>query len=106
MLRNPGISPFEVEDAVQLVGHTCVATRLTFAPNGHLYLTDVEQGAIRRLTQAGALELIVQDPRLAWPDSMAFDTGGVLYLTTAATPPFAAKGPFQILQLEIKQGTI
>lgn len=46
-----------------------------------IYVTDYEHNAIRRLTLDGALETVVQDPRLLWPDSLCLATDGYLYVT-------------------------
>jgi sugar lactone lactonase YvrE len=48
---------------------------------GRLYLTDYENNAIRRRTDDGKYEIVAQDPRMLWPDSMAFAPDGALYFT-------------------------
>ena len=48
---------------------------------GRLYLTDYENNAIRRRNTDGRYEIIAQDPRMIWPDSMAIGTDGWLYFT-------------------------
>lgn len=101
VLRNPELSIFDVEEAVRLVGQTWVADGLTFAPDGYLYLTDVEHGALYRLNQAGIMELVVQDPRLSWPDSLAVDSDGVLYVTASQMHLPAGKGPYRLFRVEL-----
>jgi sugar lactone lactonase YvrE len=48
---------------------------------GNVYSTDYEDHAIRRTTPAGATTVLVQDPRLLWPDA-TWPHGGYLYITT------------------------
>ena len=48
---------------------------------GRLYLTDYENNAIRRRTDDGKYEIVAQDPRMLWPDSMAFAPDGGLFFT-------------------------
>ena len=48
---------------------------------GRLYLTDYENNAIRRRNLDGRYEIIAQDPRMIWPDSMSIGTDGYLYFT-------------------------
>ena len=48
---------------------------------GRLYLTDYENNAIRRRTSDGNYEVVAQDPRMIWPDSMSIGTDGYVYFT-------------------------
>ena len=48
---------------------------------GRLYLTDYENNAIRRRSDDGKYEIVVQDARMLWPDSMSFAPDGALYFT-------------------------
>lgn len=49
---------------------------------GRLYTTDFEDGAIRRVDpSSGKLELITQDERILWPDTLALHDGW-LYVTS------------------------
>jgi len=49
---------------------------------GNLYLTDYEHNAIhRRNADGGGDQIIAQDPRMIWPDSMSIGTDGYLYFT-------------------------
>jgi hypothetical protein len=48
---------------------------------GRVYLTDYENNAIRRRGTDGNYEIIAQDPRMIWPDTMALGHDGYLYFT-------------------------
>jgi sugar lactone lactonase YvrE len=48
---------------------------------GRLFLTDYENNAIRRRSDDGKYEIVAQDPRMLWPDSMSFGPDGALYFT-------------------------
>jgi sugar lactone lactonase YvrE len=48
---------------------------------GRLYLTDYEHNAIRRRNDDGSYEIIAQDPRMIWPDSISIGVDGYLYCT-------------------------
>ena len=50
------------------------------APDGSLYLTDIERHAVVRRAPDGELSIVAQDPRLIAPDSIALD-GDSLLLT-------------------------
>jgi sugar lactone lactonase YvrE len=51
--------------------------------NGNLYLTDYEHNAIHRRSQNDLTrdEIIAQEPRMIWPDSMSIGSDGYLYFT-------------------------
>jgi sugar lactone lactonase YvrE len=48
---------------------------------GRLYLTDYEHNAIRRRNTNGRYEIVAQDERMIWPDSMSIGSDGYLYFT-------------------------
>ncbi|MDB4973475.1 MAG: major royal jelly protein [Myxococcaceae bacterium] len=49
---------------------------------GRIYTTDFEDGAIRRVDpQTGSIDIVVQDERLLWPDTLALH-GDLLYITS------------------------
>lgn len=85
---------------VETVAAPGAADGLAFDAAGNLYLTSLEHDAIRRLTPAGEVEVVVQDPRISWPDSLAVAGDGSLYFTTSQihlgpTPP----EPYRIFQI-------
>jgi sugar lactone lactonase YvrE len=48
---------------------------------GRVYLSDYEHDAIRRWATAGAIETLVHDPRVLWPDTLSLAADGYLYFT-------------------------
>jgi sugar lactone lactonase YvrE len=48
---------------------------------GRVYLSDYEHDAIRRWTTDGAIETLVHDPRVLWPDTLSLAADGHLYFT-------------------------
>jgi sugar lactone lactonase YvrE len=104
-LRSTDLTDEQLEKAVQLVGQTCVVDGMEFAANGTLYLTDVEQGAIRRLRHDGQVERVIQDPRLIWPDSLATGADGALYVTTSQVHLQQKTEPFRLFRLQVRAVT-
>jgi sugar lactone lactonase YvrE len=48
---------------------------------GHVYLSDYEHDAIHRWETTGAIETLVHDPRVLWPDTLSLAADGYLYFT-------------------------
>lgn len=82
-LRNPALTPAAVAARVEEVGETGVSHGMTADRAGNVYLTDSPNHAVRRVTPAGRLETLAQDPRLLWPDTFAVGPDNYLYLTAA-----------------------
>jgi sugar lactone lactonase YvrE len=60
---------------------------------GNLFLTDLEHDAVRMRRADGTETTLLSDPRLSWPDSLALDGIGRLYVTASQIhrmPPFNA----------------
>jgi sugar lactone lactonase YvrE len=50
---------------------------------GRLYLSAVEENAVKRRLPSGEIETLVQDSRLRWPDSFAQGPDGAIYVTSS-----------------------
>jgi len=92
VLRDESLSGEAIADAVERVAESGVSDGILFDRQGYLYLSSLEEDAVNRLTPDHVRELVVQDPRLAWPDSFALAKDGSLFVTTAqihhgANPP-------------------
>jgi sugar lactone lactonase YvrE len=48
-----------------------------------IYLSDVENNAVARMSPDGAVERIVSDERLQWPDTFAEGPDGTIYITAS-----------------------
>jgi sugar lactone lactonase YvrE len=81
-LRDAKLPAKDLEARVEKVGETGAADGILFGPDGKLYLSAVEEDAVKRFDPATRqVELVVRDPRIAWPDSFAAGPDGSLYLT-------------------------
>jgi sugar lactone lactonase YvrE len=82
LLSDPKRTNEEVVAAVEDLGDKGFASDgMLGSADGTVYLTDYEGNAIHRRRAGGALELLIRDPRLSWPDSMALGADGALYVT-------------------------
>ena len=75
-------SESDVEATVQDLGDRGFASDgLESDTQNRIYLTDIENTAIRRREINGQYLIVAQDPRLIWPDTLSLATDGYLYFT-------------------------
>jgi sugar lactone lactonase YvrE len=72
----------DVGAAVRTVGTTCVADGMWISGADTLYLTSPTDNSVKRWN-GRELEIVVQDVRLRWPDTMSEGPDGTLYVTAS-----------------------
>ena len=83
-LKDLRLTKKERSAKVMRVTETPAPDGMIMGPDGRLYLTDVEHGAIQVWDpKETKLATIVADGRLSWPDSLAWGPDGSLYVTTS-----------------------
>ena len=83
-LKNSRLTKSQLASQVETVTETPAPDGMIMGPNGKLYLTDVEHGAVVLFDpKEKKLEPVVTDGRLSWPDSLAWGPDGSLYVTTS-----------------------
>ncbi|MGI8890806.1 MAG: SMP-30/gluconolactonase/LRE family protein [Chthoniobacterales bacterium] len=83
-LRNSRLSKSQLAAKVETVIETPAPDGMMMGPNGKLYLTDVEHGAIVLFDpEKKKVEPVVADGRLSWPDSLAWGPDGSLFVTAS-----------------------
>lgn len=96
LLRDAAASPESVAAGVETIPSTGSSDGLLADVLGRVYISALEHDAIRRFDpRTGALETVIADPRISWPDTFTRDTDGHVLFTTAqihlgggATEPF------------------
>ncbi len=72
---------------VEKVAHTFPVDGMWMDPQGRLYLSDLNNNAVKRLTPDGtghpAIETVVMDSRLIWPDTFTQAADGTMYITAS-----------------------
>lgn len=82
-LLDEKLSAEELAKVVEHVAQSGPADGIEFGDDGNLYLTAIEENAVNRLLMPAAkVERVIQDKRLAWPDSLSMGPNG-LYVTTS-----------------------
>ena len=81
-LRDPSLSSGDLESRVEKVAQTPAPDAMIEAPDGNVYLTDIEDSAITRWNPATSkVSQVIQDKRLRWPDTLSWGPDGALYVT-------------------------
>ncbi len=83
-LQNSRLTKSDLASRVETVIETPAPDGMIMGPDGKLYLTDVEHGAVIAFNpKEKKLEQVAVDGRLSWPDSLAWGPNGSLYVTTS-----------------------
>lgn len=82
-LLDPALSQRELGAKIEPMGQTGAADGIEFGPDDYLYLTAIEDNAIKVFAALGTTKLVVKDRLLLWPDSIAKGPDGYLYVTTS-----------------------
>jgi len=83
-LTDKDLSKSDLESKVETVAQTPAPDGMLEAPDGSIYLTDLEDGAIVRWNVAtNKIDKIITDKRLLWPDTLSWGPGGELYVTAS-----------------------
>jgi sugar lactone lactonase YvrE len=81
-LRDPSLNEDELGAKVERFAASGVSDGLLFGPGG-VYVSALEQDAIKRVDTEGNVTTVIEDPRIVWPDSFALGPDGSVWFTTA-----------------------
>ncbi len=79
-LANPGLSADALAARVEAYREKPVCDGISVDVEGNIYITDVGRNAIGVATAEG-YTVLASDPRMVWPDGLAFGPDGHLYVT-------------------------
>lgn len=82
-LRDPTLDDAAIAAQVEAVAEVGPSDGLFFGPDGNLYLSSIEQNAIRTLSPDGKLTTLIANDEISWPDSFSVDPEGRIYFTTS-----------------------
>jgi sugar lactone lactonase YvrE len=104
-LQDESLTEAQLAQRVELVQKTNPPDGMLFDPKGNLYITDIENNAVNRLTPGEQLQRVVQSPQLKWPDSFALGPDGALYVTTSQLhiPRKERTEPYRIFKITVPQ---
>jgi DNA-binding beta-propeller fold protein YncE len=78
----PGTPAEKTEVSVTEVGKTHIADGMLISSEGTLYVTSPGDNSVKRWTGHGT-EIVVQDQRLRWPDTLSEGPDGGIYVTAS-----------------------
>ncbi len=101
-LRDASLAPAALAERVERWAERPISDGISMDDAGNIYITDVGANAVGVIDADRQYRILVQDPRLSWPDSFSFGADGKLYVvanqlhrsarlnagTQTATPPF------------------
>lgn len=82
-LLDEKLAPEGLQAKIERVTATQPTDGIEFDAAGNLYMTGLEESAIKVLRPDGKLEVFAQSPEYEWPDSIAIAPGGELYFTSS-----------------------
>lgn len=82
-LLDESLSADALGAAVERIGEVGVSDGYWMDAQGRLYLSAVEENAVKRRVPSGEIETLVRDKRLRWPDSFAQGPDGRIYVTAS-----------------------
>lgn len=79
-LLDASLSDLELGDRVERYGDKPVSDGISIDSAGNVYITDLNGKAIGITKPDGSYEVLVQDDRLLWPDSLSAGEDGYMYV--------------------------
>jgi sugar lactone lactonase YvrE len=101
-LRDRTLDAAALAARVERMGTTGASDGLIMGADGWVYVSALEENAIKRFDPATRrVETVVSDPRIKWPDSFARDRAGRLWFTTAQIHLGSqVTEPFRVFRIE------
>ncbi len=95
-LKDPGLPASELGAAVERYATKPLSDGMEIDTAGNLYVTDVEHNAVYRVGSDRKPLTLVQSSSIRWPDGLAMDADGFLYITDSALPDLVLRSPDEI----------
>jgi len=80
-LRNDTMSSAALGTKVEDLGHFAATDGMIFDKKGNLYIGDLQDNAIKRITPDLRIQTLIRDERLIWPGGYSISEDGYLYIS-------------------------
>lgn len=85
-LLDKSLGDLALASRIEALGRKPLSDGLSADLEGGIWITDVEHGAVLRMSPGGELETWIETPRIRWADALSFGPDGWLYLADSAIP--------------------
>ena len=103
-LQDETLTASQLASHIEHVADTNPSDGMGFDPKGNLYLTDITENAVQRITPDNKTQLVAQNTQLKWPDSYGIGASdGALYVTTSQLhiPRKQRTEPYRLFKLTL-----
>ncbi len=107
-LINPKTPDDQLAASVQRYSNKPLSDGFSVDKEGNVYITDIEHGAIFRVTQDRKPQTLIRSRQLRWADALSYGPGGWLYIADSALydvvlrprDHISAQGPYKIFRFQ------
>lgn len=87
-LRDASLSAAALAERVERVGPKPLSDGIEVGADGNVYITDVEHGALARLSADGTLRTLIRGDDIVWADGVHITAAGALLFTDSKIPAY------------------
>jgi len=99
LLNDAEVADQTLSASIEDMGDYPPSDGMIFGKDGRLYLTSIEENAVRSYTEGErSSRMVVQDDDLKWPDSFAVGQDGSIYVTTSQIHIHNPQQPYRIFK--------
>ena len=107
-LTNPGIPDAQLDTHVERYSDKPISDGLSVDEKGNVYITDIEHGAIFRVTENRKPRTLIRSRKIRWADALSYGPDGWLYVADSALYDVVlrsrnhikAQGPYKIFRFQ------
>jgi sugar lactone lactonase YvrE len=96
LLIDPNSSDADLAAAVERISDKPLSDGLSIDTSGSVLISDVEHGAVFRVTENRQLETLLRSRRIRWADALSYGPDGWLYIADSALGDVILKSPDHI----------